>query len=96
MSVPRSAVTSGKMTFHLRRLRLHGLIKRLPGTHRYRVTREGGLIAIFCTRTDNRTLRLGLAQVIPEQPRDDSGLRRIFDQLDEKIHARIAKEKVPA
>jgi hypothetical protein len=89
-------VTSGQMTYHLRRLRLHGLIERLPGTHRYWVTREGGRIALFCTRTYNRILRSGLAQIIPEQAHDDSELRRAFDQFDEKIHAWIAMEKVPA
>ena len=34
-------MTPGQMTYHLRRLRLHGLIERIPGTHRYRVTRQG-------------------------------------------------------
>ena len=29
-----------QMTYHLRRLRLHGLIKRITGTHRYQVTRQ--------------------------------------------------------
>jgi hypothetical protein len=29
------------MTYHLRRLRLHGLIERLPKSHRYRVTDQG-------------------------------------------------------
>ena len=31
-------MTAGQMTYHLRRLRLHGLIERIPGTHRYQVT----------------------------------------------------------
>ena len=78
-------MTPGQMTYHLRRLRLHGLIERIPGTHRYRVTRQGGRAALFCTRTYNRLLRPGLAQIIPEEARDDSELRRGFDQLDEKI-----------
>ena len=34
-------MTPGQMTYHLRRLRLHGLIERIPGTHRYQVTRLG-------------------------------------------------------
>ena len=38
-------MTPGQMTYHLRRLRLHGLIERIPGTHRYRVTRQGGRTA---------------------------------------------------
>jgi hypothetical protein len=89
-------MTSGQMTYHLRRLRLHGLIERIPGTHRYRVTREGGRTALFCTRTYNRILRPGLAQIIPEEALDDSALRRAFDQFDEKIDHWIRQEKVPA
>jgi hypothetical protein len=89
-------VTSGQMTYHLRRLRLHGLIERLPGTHRYRLTRDGGRIALFCTRTYNRILRPGFAQVIPTQVYHDSELRRAFGQFDEKIHTWIAINKVPA
>jgi len=89
-------MTPGQMTYHLRRLRLHGLIERIPGTHRYRVTRHGGRTSLFCTRTYNRILRPGLAQIIPEEARDDSLLRRAFDQFDEKIDQWIRQEKVPA
>jgi hypothetical protein len=35
-----STMTPGKMTYDLRRLRLHGLIERLPHSQRYRVTRR--------------------------------------------------------
>lgn len=36
------SITPGQMTYHLRRLRLHGLIERLPRSHRYRVTTKAG------------------------------------------------------
>ena len=45
-----SALTQGRMTYQLRRLRLHGLIVRRPGTHRYDVTSRGLRIALFFTR----------------------------------------------
>src|SRR3954468_15522240 len=89
-------MTPGQMTYHLRRLRLHGLIKRIPGTHRYRVTRQGWRTALFCTRTYNRVLRPGLAQIIPEEAHDDTELRREFDRLDEVIERWIEERKVPA
>ena len=38
------------MTYDLRRLRLHGLIERLSGTHRYRLTARGLQTALFYTR----------------------------------------------
>ena len=60
------------------------------------MTRHGGRTALFCTRTYNRLLRPGLAQIIPEDARDDSELRRGFDQLDESIDRWIEREKIPA
>ena len=67
-------MTPGQMTYHLRRLRLHGLIERIPETHRYQVTRLGWRTALFCTRTYNRILRPGLAQILPIEVLDDSKL----------------------
>jgi hypothetical protein len=90
------ALTAGQMTYHLRRLRLHGLIERVPQTHRYRVTDSGWRIALFCTRVYNRVLRPGLAQVIPEEAEQDSTLRRQFDRLDQAINQWMAEQKVPA
>jgi hypothetical protein len=90
------ALTPGQMTYHLRRLRLHGLIERIPRTHRYRVTDSGWRTALFCTRTYNRILRPGLAQVVPEAALDDPVLRQRFDQLDTAIDRWIKDQKVPA
>jgi hypothetical protein len=89
-------MTPGQMTYHLRRLRLHGLIERIPGTHRYRVTRQGWRTALFCTRTFNRLLRPGLAQIVPAEALDDSKLRQGFDKLDRVIDQWIKERKVPA
>ena len=89
-------MTPGQMTYHLRRLRLHGLIERIPGTHRYQVTRLGWRTALFCTRTYNRILRPGLAQIVPIEVLDDSKLRQGFDQIDQVIDRWIEKRKVPA
>ena len=36
-----SQLTAGRITYDLRRLRLHGLIERIPKTHRYRITAKG-------------------------------------------------------
>ena len=89
-------MTPGQMTYHLRRLRLHGMIERIPRTHRYRVTTQGGRAALFCTRAYNRLLRPGLAQIIPEEARDDTELRREFDQLDAKIEKWMDEQKMVA
>jgi hypothetical protein len=89
-------MTPGQMTYHLRRLRLHGMIERIPRTHRYRVTTQGGRAALFCNRTYNRLLRPGLAQIIPEEACDDTELRREFDQLDAKIEKWMDEQKMVA
>jgi hypothetical protein len=52
---PPTASPKGQMTYHLRRLRLHGIIKRIPQTHRF--TDLGLRTAWFCTRTYSRVLR---------------------------------------
>lgn len=62
--LPDDAVTTGQMTYDLRRLRLHGLIERVPHTHRYRVTEAGLPIAIFLARVHDRFLPTGLAATI--------------------------------
>jgi DNA-binding PadR family transcriptional regulator len=90
------ALSPGQMTYHLRRLRLHGLIERLRGTHRYRVTDRGWRTALFWTRVYNRVLRPGLAQVIPEEAQEDSTLRRQFDRLDQAISRWMEEQRVPA
>jgi hypothetical protein len=59
-------MTSGQITYDLRRLRTHGLIERIPRTHRthrYQLTDEGLRNALFLTRAHNRLLRTGLAQL---------------------------------
>jgi hypothetical protein len=89
-------LTPGQMTYHLRRLRLHALIERVPRTHRYRVTDSGWRTALFWTRVYNRVLRPGLAQVIPEEVEADSDLRRQFNRLDQAISQWIEEQRVPA
>jgi hypothetical protein len=90
------ALTPGQMTYHLRRLRLHDLIERVRGTHRYRLTDNGWRTALFCTRVYSRLLRPGLAQLIPKEAQADSTLRRQFDRLDQAIIQWIEEQKVPA
>ena len=47
------------MTYDLRRLRLHGLIARIPHTHRYELTHFGKRVALFYTKLNARILRPG-------------------------------------
>jgi hypothetical protein len=57
------AMTSGQITYDLRRLRHHGLIERIPRTHRYQITGTGLRHALFLTRACDRLLHGGLAEL---------------------------------
>jgi hypothetical protein len=56
-------------------MRLHGLIERIPHTHRYRVTETGLHHAMFLTRVHNRLIRTGTAQLTDTDPPAPSPLR---------------------
>ena len=47
---------TGRMTYDLRRLRLRGIIERIPRIQRYRVTAEGLCVALAYHRTQARVL----------------------------------------
>jgi hypothetical protein len=96
LGVPTRAITAGRLTYQLRRLRLHGFITRLPGTHRYRVTPAGLRTALFLTRVHARLFRPGLAVVMPEAARDDAPLRRAFDHLERAMDQWYAEAKLAA
>ena len=68
-------MTSGQITYDLRRLRVHGLIERIPRTHRYQVTDSGLRHALFLTRLHTRFLRAGLAELTSPSPPAPSRLR---------------------
>jgi hypothetical protein len=48
---------ASQMTYDLRRLRLHGLIERVPESHRYRITDRGATIAMLYVRLHARGFR---------------------------------------
>jgi hypothetical protein len=88
------AMTPGRMSYHLRRLRLHGLIERVEGSHAYRVTQAGFRLAFFFTRTYVRILRPGLSLILPETPPGESALRRQFDQLDALLAQQVERAQL--
>ena len=61
-------MTSGQITYDLRRLRVHGMIERIPHTHRYQITDSGHRHALFLTRLHARFLRPGLAELTSHPP----------------------------
>ena len=82
-------ISQGAITYQLRRLRLHGIIERLPHSFCYRVTQFGFRAALFFTRLYNRLLRPGLAAILPGHAANAPRLRRAFDNLDTHINASL-------
>jgi hypothetical protein len=58
----------GQMTYDLRRLRLNGLIRRIPRSNRYMLTDDGIRIAVFYTKVYNRLLNPLTAADQPQAP----------------------------
>ncbi len=79
-------MTAGAMTYDLRRLRLHGLITRVPHTHRYTVTPQGLRIAVFFRTVHARILKPGVALTVAPMPATTNvPLRAAFERLDKAI-----------
>jgi hypothetical protein len=87
-----STCTQGQMTYQLRRLRLHGLIERQPGTHRYQVTDQGLRVSLLFTRTYARVVRPGLGEIIKPLPQE-TPLQQAFAKVDETLAQYRAQTK---
>ncbi len=86
-------LTRGRMSYDLRRLRLHGLIERIPGSHRYRLTPAGLKVALFYSRTYHHVLRPGLSLLHDPQARDRSALARSYHQFETQITTFLQQER---
>jgi hypothetical protein len=85
--------TVNQMSYDLGRLRLNGLIDRVPDSNTYVLTAEGQRVAIFYTKVHNRLLRPLLAGHRPPAPIElRTALRTIDQQVRSYIdHARLRK-----
>lgn len=90
------SLTAGRMSYDLRRLRLHGLIARVRKSNRYHLTKRGIQVAMFFTRSYARILRPGLAQITGTEWEECSALRRSFDQVLRHIDDLIDEAKLAA
>ena len=88
-------LSAGRVTYDPRRLRLHGLIERIPHTHRYRLTERGIQIGAFWTRTYNRLLRPGLAE-LSDPAGEPPPLRSKLAALTQAIDQAVAEAKIAA
>jgi hypothetical protein len=84
------------VTYDLRRLRLHGLIARQAQRHRYHVTDAGLRLALFLTPVCARTVRPGLATVMPDISPNNSALRRASNVSSTRLDESCEEAKVAA
>ena len=96
LGIDPALMTPGRMTYEIRRLRLHGLIERIPDTHRYRVTDHGLAVAAFLTRVHNRLIRTGLAELEEPDPTTPARLRQALDKLHTEIDRSAARSRLAA
>jgi len=91
-----SQMRPGRMSYDLRRLRLHGLIERIDNSYRYRLTDDGLRTAIFYCRVYNRILRPGLSLLTPKAVSTDSMMHRRFIAMNNTIDAFCDEAKLAA
>jgi hypothetical protein len=68
LGLPTHAYSSAQMSYDLRRLRLKGLVQRVPRSQTYILTELGARVAVFFTTLHTRLFRPGLAALVPHQP----------------------------
>ena len=88
---PAHDLSPGQMTYQLRRLRLRGMIKRVPGTQRYEVTDTGQRIAVFWLGSLSQTIR-PLATTVADVTLQGQILNTLHKTLQKSsIHKPVSK-----
>jgi hypothetical protein len=85
--------STSQMSYDLRRLRLKGLITRLPHTNTYVLTDEGQRVAIFYTKLHNRLLRPLTAAHDPPAP---LALRQALRVINHHVNDYIREARMTA
>jgi hypothetical protein len=96
LGLPPDELRQGRLSYELRRLRLHGLIERIPKRHRYRVTTLGFRTALFFTRAYARLIRPGYAQLVDARETGDARLRLPFEKLEAALDRWSSDAKLAA
>lgn len=86
LGLTQEQYTPGRMSYDLRRLRLRGLIARIPGTQRYIVTTYGLKVAFFYSKVHLRILRPGWAALANNHSADvPRPITSILNKLDAEV-----------
>jgi hypothetical protein len=87
--------STSQMTYDLRRLRLKGVIHRIPQTHRYTATSYGLKVAFFFAKLYLRILRPQWPALLPVDDQLPRPLRAALNTLDAQIR-KIHEEAILA
>ena len=81
-------LSTGQMSYDLRRLKGHGLIKKIEGTHRYEVTEEGLRLAMFISQVERRIYQEGLSAICGKANEETpSEIRRAQEMHEKSVRA---------
>jgi predicted transcriptional regulator len=83
--------STNQASYDLARLRINGLITRIPGRNRYRLTGDGLRFAIFYTKLHDRLLRPLLTA---DQPPAPPPLRKALHTIDIHINETIDQARL--
>jgi len=86
MGVSNDDYSTSQMSYDLRRLRLKGLIERIPKSHNYKLTELGAKVATFFVKLYERVFRPGMAALIPCQ-KFPSDLAEALNNISQVIDA---------
>jgi len=92
LGLAESQIRPGRMSYDLRRLRLHGLIERIPKTQRYRLTTFGLKTALFYSRIYQRLLRRGLSELHDPHTSESSALAIDFAKFNKALDTYVAEK----
>ncbi|MBK5223012.1 MAG: hypothetical protein JJE52_09070 [Acidimicrobiia bacterium] len=84
--------SANQMGYDLRKLRLHGLIEKIPGTNTYRTTPEGIRAAVFYTKLHRRLL--GPLLDAGDKPPAPIELRRALTTIDQTLATYITNARL--
>jgi DNA-binding HxlR family transcriptional regulator len=87
LNVSTDDISPGRMSYDLRRLRLHRLIERIPKSHRYRLTTLGLKTALLNTLAHQRLLRRALSEIIDPRLNASSTLASAFTRFQKTLDA---------
>jgi len=88
-----AAYTPAQMTYDLRRMRLKGLLWRVPHSNRYLVTPYGYKVALLFTKLNARVFRTTFAALDPTDP-VPRPLADAFAEVDRQLDTILADAKL--